>query len=103
MVLPGLFQRPCAATMLEAALEAVSEQGLGGGIVVPLLNGIDHVARLRDRYGHERVLPGTIRVEAEQVEPGRVRQHSTFANVEVAPSPATRELAEVARMIRETA
>ena len=83
------------ATMLEAALEAVPEQGLGGGVVVPLLNGIDHVARLRDRYGHERVLPGTIRVEAEQVEPGRVRQHSTFANVEVAPSPATRELAEV--------
>jgi 2-dehydropantoate 2-reductase len=81
--------------MLEAALEAVPEQGLGGGVVVPLLNGIDHVARLRDRYGHERVLPGTIRVEAEQVEPGRVRQHSTFANVEVAPSPATRELAEV--------
>jgi 2-dehydropantoate 2-reductase len=73
--------------MLEAALEAVPEQGLGGGVVVPLLNGVDHVARLRDRYGHERVLPGTIRVEAERLEPGRVCQLSPFANVEVAPQP----------------
>jgi 2-dehydropantoate 2-reductase len=83
------------ATALEAALEAVPEQGLGRGVVVPLLNGVDHVARLRERYGPERVLPGTIRVEVEQLEPGRVRQLSTFANVEVAPSLAMRERAEV--------
>jgi 2-dehydropantoate 2-reductase len=83
------------ATALEAALEALPEQELGHGVVVPLLNGIDHVARMRERYGPERVLPGTIRVEAEQVEPGRVRQLSSFANVEVAPSLATRERAEV--------
>jgi 2-dehydropantoate 2-reductase len=83
------------ATVLGTALEAVPEQGLGRGILVPLLNGIDDVARMRERYGPERVLPGTIRVEAEQVEPGRVRQLSSFANVEVAPSRATRERAEV--------
>ena len=82
------------ATALEAALEAVPEQDLGSGVVVPLLNGIDHVGQLRDRYGPERVLPGTIRVEAERVEPGWVRQLSPFANVEVAQIPATREPAE---------
>jgi 2-dehydropantoate 2-reductase len=82
------------ATALETALEAVPEQELGGGVVVPLLNGVDHVARLRDRYGPERVLPGTIRVEAEQVEPGRVRHLSAFADVQVAPGPATRARAE---------
>ncbi len=82
------------ATALEAALEAVPEQELGSGVVVPLLNGVDHVGQLRDRYGPERVLPGTIRVEAEQLEPGRVRQLSPFANVEVAPSPATLSRAE---------
>jgi 2-dehydropantoate 2-reductase len=85
------------ATVLESALEVVPEQGLGGGVMLPLLNGIDHVARLRERYGPERVLPGTIRVEAEQLEPGRVRQLSSFANMQVAPSLATRELAEVLR------
>ena len=78
------------ATALEAALEVVPKQDLGNGVVVPLLNGVDHVARLRERYGSERVLPGTIRVEAEQVEPGWVRQLSPFANLEVAPSLPTR-------------
>src|SRR5919112_6883532 len=82
------------ATALEAALDAVAPEELGGGGVVPLLNGIDHVERLRERYGAERVLPGTIRVEAEQVEPGRVRHLSAFADVQVAPNPATRIRAE---------
>lgn len=83
------------ATALEAALGAVPEEVLGSGVVVPLLNGVEHVAQLRERYGSERVLPGTIRVEAEQLEPGRVRQHSSFVNVEVAPSLPARERAEI--------
>ena len=82
------------ATALEAALEAVSKEELGSGLLVPLLNGVEHVTRLREHYGPERVLPGTIRVEAEQLEPGRVRQLSPFANVEVTQSPVTRERAE---------
>jgi len=49
---------------------------------------------LRDRYGHERVLPGTSRVEAERLEPGRVYQLSLFANVEVAPNPTMLTRAE---------
>ena len=83
------------ANALEVALRSVPEQGLGSGVVVPLLNGVDHVAWLRKRYGPERVLAGTIRVEAEQLEPGRVRQLSSFVNVEIAPSPATLTRAEV--------
>ncbi len=83
------------ATALEAALYAVPEQELGSGVVVPLLNGVDHVERLRERYGPERVLPGTIRVEVEQLGPGRVRQLSSFVEVQVAPSPATLAWAEV--------
>ncbi len=82
------------ATALEAALQAVPEQKLAGGVVVPLLNGLDHVGKLRERYGPERVLPGTIRVEAEQLEPGRVRQSSPSAGVQVAPNPAMRAWAE---------
>jgi 2-dehydropantoate 2-reductase len=82
------------ATALEAALHAVTEEKLGGGVVVPLLNGVDHVALLRERYGPQRVLPGTIRVEAERLRPGRVVQSSLFADVQVAPSPATRVRAE---------
>src|SRR5918994_2216530 len=82
------------ATALEAALKAVAPEKLGDGVVVPLLKGVDHVEQLRDRYGAERVLPGTIQVEAEQIGPGRVRHLSAFANVQIAPGPATRSRAE---------
>ncbi len=82
------------ATALEVALSAVAPEKLGDGVVVPLLNGVDHVEQLRRRYGAERVLPGTIRVEAEQIGPGRVRHLSAFADVQVAPNPATRARAE---------
>ena len=82
------------ATALETALRAVAPEKLGDGIVVPLLNGIDHVEKLRDRYGAERVLPGTMQVEAEQTGPGRGRHPSMFADVQVAPRPATQARAE---------
>src|SRR5215211_3995053 len=82
------------ATALKAALRAVAPEKLGDGIVVPLLNGIDHVEQLRDRYGAERVLPGTMQVEAEQIGPGRVRHLSTFADVQVAPRPPTQARAD---------
>ena len=82
------------AAALESALSTIPPEVLGDGVLVPLLNGVDHVRRLRDRYGAERVLPGTIKVEAEQAGPGRVRHLSAFADVQVAPNPATRERAE---------
>ena len=82
------------ATALEAALRAVPPEKLGDGVVVPLLNGVDHVEQLRESYGAERVLPGTIRVEAEQIGPGRVRHLSAFADVQVAPRLATQAPAE---------
>jgi len=78
------------ATALEAALDAVPPEELGDCVVVPLLNGIDHVELLRGRYGAERVLPGTIRVEAERAGPGQIRHLSAFADVQVAPESATR-------------
>lgn len=58
------------ATALEPALGTIPPEELGDGVVVPLLNGVDHVEQLRDRYGAGRVLPGTIRVEAEKIGPG---------------------------------
>jgi 2-dehydropantoate 2-reductase len=60
---------------LQAALEAVQ---VSPGCVVPLLNGVDHVAVLRARFGHDHVVPGTIAVEAERIAPGRFIQRSPF-------------------------
>jgi 2-dehydropantoate 2-reductase len=74
------------ATQLDAALELVPPEQLGSA-VVPLLNGVDHVALLRGRFGAERVLPGAIYVESERVGVGRIRQISAFARMVLAPDP----------------
>jgi 2-dehydropantoate 2-reductase len=60
------------ATQLESALRSVTVEPDQLGAVVPLLNGIDHVALLRTRFGHERVIPASIGVEAERVAPGKI-------------------------------
>lgn len=44
--------------------------------IVPLLNGVDHIAVLRARFGGERVIPGTIAVEAERTSAGHFVQRS---------------------------
>src|SRR5215510_3336335 len=72
---------------LPAALERVPAAALDGTTVVPLLNGLDHVELLRSRYGDEAVLAATIAVESERIEPGRVRQLSSFAVARLAPDP----------------
>ena len=58
---------------LEAALASVV---VVPGIVVPLLNGVDHIAVLRARFGYDRVVPGTIAVEAERSAAGQFVQRS---------------------------
>jgi 2-dehydropantoate 2-reductase len=60
------------ATHLEAALRSVTVAPDQLGAVVPLLNGMDHVAVLRARFGHDRVVPGSIGVEAERIAPGKI-------------------------------
>jgi 2-dehydropantoate 2-reductase len=68
---------------LQAALEAVESVP---NTVVPLLNGVDHIAALRSRYGHGHVLPATIAVEAERLAPGRFLQRSPFVRLNLAAS-----------------
>jgi 2-dehydropantoate 2-reductase len=73
------------ATQLESALGSV-RSGDKLGAVVPLLNGIDHVERLRLRFGHDRVVPATIAVESERVAPGKIVHRSLFARLSVSSS-----------------
>jgi 2-dehydropantoate 2-reductase len=83
------------APHLEAALDLAPAGRVGEAVVVPLMNGVDHVALLRDRYVH--VLAASIAVESERVEPGLVRQKTPFAYVELAPGARRDELAEELR------
>lgn len=75
------------ATQLDAALERVPAQAVGNALLVPFLNGIDHVARIRALYPSSDVVAATIRVEVARVEAGTIRHTSPFAAVEIATSP----------------
>jgi 2-dehydropantoate 2-reductase len=66
---------------LQTALETVQ---VAPSCVVPLLNGVDHVAVLRARFGKERVVPGTIAVEAEKSAAGRFVQRSPVVRFNLA-------------------
>ncbi len=97
--------RPRVVTLLEepvdALIVATKASGLSAGLgrvtcqpdlVLPLLNGLDHLVALRERFDPGAVLAGTIRVEADRPEPGRVVHTSPFLLVEMAThDPAARD------------
>lgn len=80
------------ATQLADALDRVPETAAEGSVIVPLLNGLDHVELLRRRYGATAVLAATIAIESERVEPGLVRQLSPFATAVLSPGPQAEEI-----------
>jgi len=107
VVLGELVARPAATARLEEPVDvlvvATKAAGLDAAlarvaaepaVVVPLLNGLDHLARLRERFG-TRAVAGTIRIEADRPEPGVVVQTSPGVRVEVASAdPARRPALE---------
>jgi 2-dehydropantoate 2-reductase len=62
----------CKATSLDAALSSVAPNSVGNPLVVPLLNGLDHIERLRQRFGAGNVVPGAIRTESTRIAPGHI-------------------------------
>jgi 2-dehydropantoate 2-reductase len=80
-------------TVKATQLEAVLAEPPAARLVVPLLNGIDHVSRLRQVYG-DHVIPGAIRVEAERVAPGHIVQPGPFLAIDLAPPASLREVGE---------
>ena len=69
------------AAGLQAALERIAVEP---ELVLPLLNGLDHLYLLRERFAADSVLAGTIRVEADRPEPGVVVHTSPFLLVSMA-------------------
>jgi 2-dehydropantoate 2-reductase len=76
------------ATELAPALAALTTPESVGAIV-PLLNGIDHLALLRSKYGAERVIAATIAVESERVAPGHIVHRSPFARLSASSAGRT--------------
>lgn len=80
------------ASGLEEALARVAESPT---LVVPLLNGLDHVAVLRSRFGSGHVAAGTIRIESDRPAPGVIVHTSRFLRVDLAADdPAPRAALE---------
>ena len=73
------------ATQLDRALERVPAEVLGNAVLVPLLNGIEHMDVLRRRYPAARTVAGAIRVVASRPSPGRFRHEGQLAAVQLAP------------------
>lgn len=88
------------ATQLDAALRSVVVKPEALGAVVPLLNGIDHVALLRSRFGHDRVVPASIGVEAERIAPGKIAHRSPLARLNVS-SIGENRLAPILEKLRQ--
>jgi 2-dehydropantoate 2-reductase len=73
------------ATGLAAALGLIEAEP---ALVVPLLNGIDHMALLRSRFGAGTVAAGVIRIESDRPQPGRIVQTSPSVRVDLATDDA---------------
>lgn len=76
------------AVGLEDALERIEGEP---GLVVPLLNGLDHLPLLRARFGDGTVAAASIRIVADRPQTGRIVQTSAFLRIDVAPPSAAVE------------
>ena len=88
--------RPETATAIDREADvlvvAVKAAGLAGSLgrihaephlVVPMLNGLDHLGPLRERFG-PRAVAATIRIESTRTAPTRIEHTSPFLLVEMA-------------------
>ncbi|HEY2259992.1 MAG TPA: ketopantoate reductase family protein [Solirubrobacteraceae bacterium] len=82
-----------AAFLLVATKAGGLEPALGRvhaapGLVVPLLNGIEHLELLRDRFGAKSVAAGVIRIESNRPAPGQIVQSSPSVRIDLAADDA---------------
>jgi 2-dehydropantoate 2-reductase len=77
------------ATQLDDAVQRVPASALGDALVIPFLNGFEHVERLRRVYGDERVAPAAIRIESTKIAPAVISHTSPFAAIDIGPRAAS--------------
>jgi 2-dehydropantoate 2-reductase len=70
------------AAGLSAASALAPPAQVAEATVIPLMNGVDHVALLRETY--PKVVAGAMRVESARLGPGRISQTSPFIRVDLA-------------------
>ncbi|MFH9823459.1 ketopantoate reductase family protein [Streptomyces bobili] len=89
-------------TALDAALTRVPSAALGDALLVPFLNGVEHPAALRARYGPQAVAPSVIRVESTRIAAGVIEHASPFAEIDLTGGQVPRpRLDALARALTE--
>ena len=78
---PAVLLVATKATTMHAALRRIEAPPR---LVVPFLNGLDHMAALRERFDPDVVAAGAIRIEADRPAHGEVVQTSPFLRVDLA-------------------
>jgi 2-dehydropantoate 2-reductase len=74
------------ATGLRGALDRIAVQP---GLVVPLLNGIEHMALLRERFSPGRVAAGVIRIDTDRPQVAQIVQTSPTVRIDLAAGDQT--------------
>jgi 2-dehydropantoate 2-reductase len=87
------------ATKATGLADALGRVRGAPGVVVPLLNGLEHLDVLRERFGPERVAAAVIRIESDRPSIGVIVQRSPAARVDMAS--AQLELAAVLPRVAE--
>lgn len=88
------------AINLESALERVPQSLMTTALVVPLLNGIEHVDLLRRRYPEITLAAAGIRVEATKAATGVIEHHSPFITIELAAADDPVRTRQCASLLR---
>ncbi|ADU51464.1 2-dehydropantoate 2-reductase [Thermaerobacter marianensis DSM 12885] len=86
------------AYSLPGVLEEMEALVGGATAILPLMNGIDHLEVLKERFGGERVLGGLCHIQTSLVEPGKIRQTSarrdiTFGELDGRVTPRVERIA----------
>jgi 2-dehydropantoate 2-reductase len=88
------------ATSLDKVIERLPGATLGQTLIVPFLNGLEHVALLRSACPVGRIVVATIRVESIRVSPGEIEYASPFALVELAATGDSIRAQHLARTLK---
>jgi 2-dehydropantoate 2-reductase len=79
------------ATKADGLDEALDRIATPPDLVVPLLNGLEHMETLRARFGAERVAAGKVQVVSDRPRTGEIVHTSSFVRVQVARDQPGRE------------
>lgn len=87
----------CKAYDLDAAIESVRPAVAAGAAVLPVLNGLSHLDRLRAAFGAEAVLGGLAKIQATLAPDGTIRHlgawsYLTYGEPDGRPSARTEAL-----------